>query len=64
MAGPKVGKSGAAPSSCQLIVATVPPIQEVEATGEVVKTVAKAEAERARATRVEENIVVGFLGGV
>jgi len=57
IAGPKSFNEGAEPSSCQLTVAGLPPLNVVEATGDVVKTVAKADADKERRTR-EENIVV------
>jgi hypothetical protein len=58
IAGPKSFNVGAEPSSCQLTVAGLPPLKVVEATGEVVKTVANADADRERRIKVEENIVV------
>jgi len=61
IAGPKDWRDGCWPSSCQLTVADLPPVKVVEATGEVMKTLAKAEAERARTTKVDENIVDRFF---
>jgi len=61
IAGPKDCRVGCLPSSCQLTVADLPPAKVVEATGDVTKTVAKAEAERARTTKVDENIVDNFF---
>jgi len=45
---PKSFREGAEPSSCQEMVCWVPAVQEVEATGDVVKTVAETEDARAR----------------
>jgi len=59
-AGPKACRVGCLPSSCQLTVADLPPVKVVEAVGFVTKTLAKADAESARATKVEESIVDGF----
>jgi len=58
LAAPKACSVGALPSSCQETVVCCPPWKVVVATGEVTKTLAKAEAERARTKKVEVNIVV------
>lgn len=49
------------PSSCQVTVAGLPAGKVVVATGAVTKTLAKAEAEIARTTKVDENIVYELL---
>jgi len=57
LAGPKSFNDGEAPSSCQETVACFPPLKVVEATGLVMKTVAKAWAARARTMKDLVNIL-------
>jgi len=58
LAGPNSSNVGLAPSvdSCQATVCDTPACHVVEATGDVVKTVAKALAERARTKVTRRNM--------
>jgi len=49
------------PSSCQLTIEDCPAVKVVDATGEVTKTLARAEVDRPRRTTRDDKNMAGFV---